>query len=312
MTPDLVLLGNLIVDDVVLEDGTTRMGEPGGAILYAALGAALWGAQVGVCAPRGTDYPQPMLDALAARGVDLAGLRPLGRPGLRTWLLYEPGARRVVHRLGSPTHAEASPAPRDVPTAWRSARAFHVAPIPLDCQRPLIAALGAATGAWLSVDPHDPITESSLTAWREVLGRVDMLFVSDEELRLPDADSAARLRRLAGGRLALVALKRGARGGLLYDARSDRVVEWTARTGAHADPTGAGDAFAAGFLTALLGRGVRPGVAPPEADLRGALDRGVATASFALEGWGAAGLIAATPEAARERLGAWSRVREVA
>ena len=43
MTPDLVVLGNLLVDDLVFQDGRTRMGEPGGAVLYAALGAALWG-----------------------------------------------------------------------------------------------------------------------------------------------------------------------------------------------------------------------------------------------------------------------------
>ena len=43
MTPSIVLLGNLLVDDVVLGDGTTRMGQPGGALLYGALGAALWG-----------------------------------------------------------------------------------------------------------------------------------------------------------------------------------------------------------------------------------------------------------------------------
>ena len=41
--PDLVVLGNLLVDDVVFPDGRTRMGEAGGATLYASLGAALKG-----------------------------------------------------------------------------------------------------------------------------------------------------------------------------------------------------------------------------------------------------------------------------
>jgi len=40
--PDLVVLGNLLVDDMVFPDGRTRMAEPGGATLYAALGASLW------------------------------------------------------------------------------------------------------------------------------------------------------------------------------------------------------------------------------------------------------------------------------
>ena len=34
--PDLVLAGNLLVDDIVLADGTTLLGEPGGAVLHAA------------------------------------------------------------------------------------------------------------------------------------------------------------------------------------------------------------------------------------------------------------------------------------
>ena len=38
--PDLVMMGNLLVDDIVLQDGTTLMGEPGGAILHAALAAS--------------------------------------------------------------------------------------------------------------------------------------------------------------------------------------------------------------------------------------------------------------------------------
>src|SRR5262249_61376133 len=37
--PSIVLLGNLLVDDVVLADGTTRMGQPGGSLLYNALAA---------------------------------------------------------------------------------------------------------------------------------------------------------------------------------------------------------------------------------------------------------------------------------
>jgi len=306
MTPDLVLLGNLIADDVVLADGSTRMNQPGGAILYASLAAALCGIRAGVCAPRGSDYPRATLDALATRGVDLAGLRPMGRTGLRTWLLYEPSARRVVHRLGGPSHAEASPAPGDLPAGWRAARAFHIAPIPLDCQRPLVAELSAIPGAWLSIDPHDPITEDSLARWRETLALVDLLFVSDEELTLADADPRARLRRLAGGRLSWVALKRGDRGGLLYDLRADRAQEWSPRAAATVDPTGAGDAFAAGVLARWI---ADPPVAGSDAALREALDQGVAMAAFALEDWGAGGLLAATPPVARARLDEWFGAR---
>ncbi len=297
MSLDLVCLGNLIVDDVVFADGTTRMGEPGGAMLYAALGAALWGIRVAIVAPLGDDYPARTLHALEERGVDLSGLRPLGRPGLRTWLLYEPLARRVVHRLGAASHADASPEPADLGPRFLGARAYHLTPAPLACQAPLLRALAGRRDALVSLDPHDPVREESLGEWREALALADLFFVSDEELQLEGAaaDPRTALGRLAGGRLRHVLLKQGARGGLFFDAGSGETWRWAPRATSFVDPTGAGDAFAGGYLAGrLLGE-----------EVAGALERGVVSASFALEDWGAARLLAATPETARRRREEW-------
>jgi cytidine kinase len=297
VSADLVCLGNLVVDDVVFTDGTTRMGEPGGAMLYAALGAALWELPVAVVAPLGDDYPARALHALEHRGVDLSGLRPLGRPGLRTWLLYEPAGRRIVHRLGAANHIEASPAPGDVAGRFAGSRAFHLSPAPLECQRRLVEELHRREGVLLSLDPHDVVREESLEAWRGVLARVDVFFVSEEELRLPGLrdDPVGTLARLAGGRLRHVLVKRGAAGGVLYDTQTHELTGWSPRVTTLTDPTGAGDAFAGGFLAArLAGESVA-----------GALERAVVSASFALETWGAAGLITATPAEARRRRAEW-------
>jgi len=301
VSADLVCLGNLVVDDVVFLDGTTRMGEPGGAMLYAALGAALWEARVAVVAPLGDDYPARALHALEHRGVDLSGLRPLGRPGLRTWLLYEPTARRLLHRLGAANHVEASPAPGDVANRYAGARAFHLSPAPLVCQRPLLEALAPRPGALLALDPHDPVREDSLERWREALALLDVFFVSEEELLLDGVatDPRGALGRLAVGRLRYALLKRGAAGGFLYDARTRELRAWEAHVTQVVDPTGAGDAFAGGFLAALLAG----------EDVAGALERGVVSASFALEAWGAAGLIAATAADARRRRAEWYGTR---
>ena len=82
-----MLLGNLLVDDVVLADGTTRMGQAGGALLYGALGATVWESRPGLVSVLGDDYPAEVLEQLRQRGVDLTGVHPLGRSGVRTWLL---------------------------------------------------------------------------------------------------------------------------------------------------------------------------------------------------------------------------------
>ena len=65
------------------------------------------------------------------------------------------------------------------------------------------------------------------------------------------------------------------------------------------EPTGAGDAFAGGFLAGLLAG----------ADLEVALDQAIISASFALEDWAAHGLLAATSEQAEKRRREWLDAR---
>jgi sugar/nucleoside kinase (ribokinase family) len=313
MTPDLVLLGNLLVDDVVFADGRTRMGQPGGAMLYAALAASLWGVRTGCVSLLGDDYPGAALDALRARGVAVDGIHPLHRNGVRTWLLYEDRVRRVIHRLGCPTHEAVSPHPEHIPLSWRTARAFHLAPMPFEVQETLVNAIRSwespARPAHVSLDPHLPVTPQTLDRYRSLLAGVDVFFPSDDELQLDprdpaepgprgaatEFDPAETLRSLFSGRLRFIALKRGARGGMLFDVRDRRRQNWPAYAERVVDPTGAGDAFMAGFVSSQL-----------ESDaVERALRRGLVTSSFAIEAWGPDGLLAATREAAETRLAAW-------
>jgi sugar/nucleoside kinase (ribokinase family) len=295
--PAIVLLGNLLVDDVVFADGTTRMGQPGGALLYGALGATLWDSRPGLVSVVGDDYPAHVLEQLQQRGVDLTGVHCLGRPGVRTWLLYEGQVRRLIHRIGCPTHEEVSPTPALIPSEWSAARAFHLAPMPFALQRALLTALRARAGAFVSIDPHRAVTEETLDEWREALADCDALFLSADELLLEGAhaDPQRALPRLVNGRLRLVVFKRGANGGILYDAHDERFYSWDARAAAVVDQTGAGDAFGVGLALAYV-----DGL-PIEA----CLQRAVVTASFAVEGWGPDALLAATRADVEARLRRW-------
>ncbi len=329
-TLDLAVAGNLLVDDIVYQDGATRMAQPGGATLYAALGASLWGIRVGIVSVVGDDYPEHMLDGLTARGIDLAGLRRLDRPGLRTWLLYEGRRRHVVHRLDGPTHAQVSPTAADL--AAVRARAVHLAPMPFEVQRDLALALalrrptaGGPTehDAGVSLDPYELLTAENLGAWQKILTGVDDFLLSEDEMMIaggletprpilaelcdpaprtsafgeaprpsPAAPSARCDTQRAPGPHRIF-YKRGARGGIAYDHRARRFLEWRARARAVVDPTGAGDAFAGGVLAGRL-------LGDP---LSRALERGVVSAAFAVEGVGAEELLAASPESANHRLG---------
>lgn len=296
-SPHVVLLGNLLVDDIVLRDGRTLMGEPGGAVLHAALAAALWGARVGICSVAGTDYPAAALDTLAARGIDLAGVRRLDRTGGRAWLLYEPAVRRTVHHLDCPSHADVSPTLADVPPAWLAASVFHLAPMPLARQLDLAHGLAPTAGAarLVSLDPFELVRDGTLAAWRDVLTHLDLFFVSEDEWRLTGDAEHVFLTSLAGPRLRHVAFKRAANGGRLLDLHAKRSQTWRSRSRAVVDATGAGDAFAGGFLAGLVVHG----------DVGRAIEQGVVSASFAIEAWGARGLMEATPEQAAERHAEW-------
>ncbi len=289
--PDLVLLGNLLVDDIVLRDGRTLMGEPGGAMLYAALAARAWGLNVGLVSVRGSDYPESALEALRARGVDLTGVRSLGRPGVRTWLLYEESGRRVLHHLGRPSHREVSPAFGDIPKAWLDARAFHLSPMPIECQREATAELArhaaaaASRGAsrpFVSLDPHESVRDDNLVEWRAVLADVDAFFPSQDELRVDGTRPVELARVLAGnGRLRFVVFKRGENGGILVDLADSSERRWTSSASRIVDPTGAGDAFAGGFLAGWL----------EGADLVRALEQGSKSAALAVADWGVRGVL---------------------
>lgn len=304
-SPDLVVVGNLLVDDIVLHDGTTLMGEPGGAVLHVALAASLWGTRVGVMSVAGDDYPRAILQVLAERGVDLAGVRHLGRPGGRAWLLHEADVRRVIHHLDCPTHEDVSPLLTDMPEVYASARAFHLAPMPIARQQQLAAGLAVKkhagslfTPAFVSLDPYELLRDDNLSQWSTVLEHVDGFFPSEDEVLL-SGDAETALRQVAGKRLRFVALKRGVRGGQLLDLHTGFAPKWTAQARQTVDVTGAGDAFVGGFLSGFLASG----------DTQLGIEQGIVAASFAIEDWGARGLLAATPAQANARRQEWFGAR---
>jgi sugar/nucleoside kinase (ribokinase family) len=267
--------------------------------LYSALAARLWEHPVGCVSVLGSDYPREALDRLRARGVDFDGVRTLGQPGGRAWILYEGAIRQLVHRLGRPSHEALSPVESDIPDSWRAARAFHLAPMPFEVHQRHVQALRARTGAFVSVDPHRPITETSLDDWRALLSDVDAFFPSEDELQIEQAlrDPQMVLPKLATGRLRFVIFKRGDKGGTLYDAHERRFHSWTARAASVTDPTGAGDAFAIGFVSAHL----------DGLSVERSLQRAVVTASVAIERWGPDALMTDAREAACRRLVEWYR-----
>ena len=293
--PELVVVGNLVVDDIVLPQdagsvGQLRLGQAGGATLFSSLAASLWGVRVGLVSRVGDDYPRATLESLRARNVDLEGLRAMGRRGARMWLLYEATGRHIVSHMNTPTHEEASPVFADIPEDYLGARGFLVAPMPLGVQIGVVKGLSEAGVPLIAVDPFTPLTMGNLAEWRELLRHVDILFLGPDELEV-GREGLLGLMRGFGERLKVLVVKGGASGGNLYMLKNRTEERWEAGQWKVVDPTGAGDSFAGGFLAEMVRAG----------EIREGLSKGVVSASFAIEEWGSSKLEAATIEEALRR-----------
>jgi sugar/nucleoside kinase (ribokinase family) len=169
--------------------------------------------------------------------------------------------------------------------------------MPFDVQCRLVTALATEPGAFVSVDPHHPVTDDTLPDWRRVLSNVDAFFPSDDELMIDGVATSPEtvLPSLVAGRLRFVVFKRGAQGGVLYDAHERRFHPWAARVTHVVDQTGAGDTFAAAFVAAHL-EGLT---------VERSLQRAIVSASVAIEAWGPEALFTGSRTAASARLEGW-------
>lgn len=306
MPPRYVVLGGLRMDYLISAQGEVALRQCGGNALYAAAGAALWSEAVGIVSRAGTNYPSAWLDAAAAAGIDVSGVRRLPfATEMRTFFAHAPGGGRgegdpVSHfaRLGlavpdelltytQPTADEADAAyaalrieAEDVPADFRAAAAFHLAPMSYTPQLALAQALRSWGAPLITADPGEAwMTAEHRDDVARILACVDVFLPSEMELAtlLGDTDAQRGVRWLAARGPRVVVIKRGAAGSLVYDAVSRQATHVPAAASRVRDVTGAGDAYCGGFLV-----GYAEGGDPVLAARRGAV-----SASVTVEGLGA-------------------------
>ena len=148
------------------------------------------------------------------------------------------------------------------------------------------------------LSPRFSTRESARDRLLEVLARVDLLIVNDEEIRQLSGDwnvhRAARWVLERGPKRVVV--KRGEHGAVLVErGRSFFCPAYPLEE--VFDPTGAGDAFAGGFLGFLSRTGDLS-----SAGLRRAMVYGAAMGSFAVTNFGVAGFDGVTLSALQDRV----------
>ncbi|MGW7275972.1 sugar kinase [Streptomyces sp. NPDC054864] len=259
------------------------------AIGLARLGhAARWAGAVG-----DDEAGELVLRTLRAEGVDVSGAtRDLDAPtGL---ILFEPRLPEVTrvhyYRAGSAGSRLTAAAVEGAFTSPGAPRVLHLTGITpalgasalAACRRALELAREHDTTVCLDVNFRSRLwsDEESAAVMRSWIPYVDVLIASDDELPLcvPETTATGEAHALAKALLAQgvreVVVKLGADGATAYTAEGELYAP--ARPVRAVDAVGAGDAFVAGYLSALLDGD----------DVPDRLDRAVTTGAFAVASHG--------------------------
>lgn len=294
MTQDNVLIvGSMALDDLELPT-TSAKNVVGGAATYAAYAASLF-APARIVAVVGDDFSEKDIEALAKRGIDTAGVERVKGKTFRWAGRYGANlASRVT--LDTQLNVFADFAPK-LPKEYRTSEYLLLANIHPKLQlsvldqveRPRVV-FADTMNFWIDGEPE-------LLA--QVLSRVDLLCINDEEARqlsgVYPLPQAARMILEKGPKRIII--KRGEIGAMLMDEKGTFWVPAMPLEDA-VDPTGAGDSFAG----ALVGYLAKTGDLSPEG-LRRAIYVGTAVASFNVQAVGTARLARLTVDDVNARIG---------
>jgi ribokinase len=290
--PHILTMGDLMVDvTVALSAEIARATDTSARIRTgwggSAANVAAWLAAIDVSTAFlgrvGTDaFGQAAIDALRAAGVTVYAEADVDRPtGTCVVLVHPDGERSMLPDPGAnaglrPEHLGAEP------FAWASH--LHLSAYTLFSTDSRIAGLAAQSLArradmTVSVDAASaaPLTTAGVDNFLTWTSGADLLFANlDEAIALTGASDPHAAAEALTGHYSEVVVKLGA-AGAIWAGESAGQVRVEGRAVEVVDTTGAGDAFAAGFLSARLGCG------DPEA----ALEAGTALAAGAISRLGA-------------------------
>jgi sugar/nucleoside kinase (ribokinase family) len=276
MSPQFVAIGHFAHD--VTERGLIL----GGAASYSTIVARGLGLRCGVVSAVGEDFLHyhrfdgiPIVLAGAQNGV------PAGQLTTTFTNIYENGVRRqILKSVAAPIRTE------HIPQEWLNAEIAYLCPV-ADEVDPAIA--GMFPNSLIGVSPQgwmrqwDNEGRVSARKWKDaakVLPLVDVLVMSEEDIA-PFPEVADEYREL----VKIMILTKGDKGSMLF--HDGQIIDTPAFPTNTVDPTGAGDVFAAAFLSEYL----------RTRDLRQASIFANCTASFVVEKPGTEGI----PDLARVR-----------
>lgn len=301
----IVVVGSVALDSV--ETPFRKVDDVlGGAASYFSLAAALY-APVNLVAIIGEDFPSRFLDEFRARPIDLAGVRRMPGQTFRWGGRYhlDMNARETLYtELG--VFADFAP---EMPAGYRQSPILFLANIHPQLQLDVLRQTsGDGQRPLRALDTMDLWIETERDALTEVIRQVDIMLIAEEEARqyadTPSLRVAARHIMSLGPRRLVI--KQGSYGAVLFCADGSYYAAPAYPLEDVQDPTGAGDAFAGGFLGYLAQRQSATGELT-DADYHRALIHGNILGSYACEDFSVGRLLALTPDAIATRYGEFVR-----
>lgn len=252
--PALVGIGAVFIDDIVLPTGQTFMGQLGGGVVHALMGAALWGEQrPGIVAVAGQGLPEAARARLE-RCFDTTGLHTLPIPQIRAWQVFEEdGTRRELYRVRETEPFTQGAGPEHLPPRYRRSQGYYL----LQGFEGIRAWREVLPGLVLWEPLQQAMTPGSRGALRKVLRecRIDLISPNLAEARTiyGDLPPEALVNALLDDGAQAVALRLGRHGSLAASQQTDGCLHIPAFPVQQiTDQTGAGNTYCGGLLQGIL------------------------------------------------------------
>jgi sugar/nucleoside kinase (ribokinase family) len=311
-------------DFIITPAGNPKMDVPGGSMLYAAAGAAIWDSGIGLIGRASYDYPKEWLSKANKYGFDTQGVKILGEHvDHRAVFAYpESGSHgnenpvKIFAGLGIPypktligytagltgTGPAAIPSAltiraNDIPQSYKDATAAHLCPLDYLTHSLLPSSLRQGNVSTITLSPDKSYMTPNY--WEQIPSLLKGIsaFITNTEKALGlfqgrSSDLWEIAEALASMGSEIIIIYGGMQGQYVYDRPGNKKWVVPAYPVKVNDPTGSEDAFCGGFL---------PGYKATFQPLEGALTASI-SAAMVMEDSGPFYVLGAMPGLAKARL----------
>jgi sugar/nucleoside kinase (ribokinase family) len=243
-TSPVLIVGSMALDNVRTPAGEVK-NSLGGAADYSSVAASFF-SPVRLVGVVGDDFPKEHLDYLESRNIDLGGVEIVKGGKTFRWAGYYDFDLNIAHTLDTQLNVFADFQPK-LPEQYRESKYVFLANIDPTLQ---LQVLSQIKDPLLTVcDTMNFWIERKRDELLQVLKLVDIVFMNDAEAR--QLTGQLSVVKAAKALLALgpktVIIKKGEHGALLFSG-DEHFATPSYPLEDIADPTGAGDSFAGGFI----------------------------------------------------------------